>query len=50
MNVNRSLSLSATIQALPPAPEQGLAPLDRTVLFKYRTACRRYQVLADIRK
>jgi pyruvate formate lyase activating enzyme len=38
------------IEAVAPGQEQDLAPLDQPALFKYRRACRRYQVLADIRK
>ncbi len=45
-----SKKLPFVIEAVPPGPEQDLAPLDQPALFKYRRACRRYQVLADIRK
>jgi len=39
------------IQPMPPRKEDtGLAPLTPPQLFKYRTLCRRFMVMADIRK
>lgn len=38
------------IHPLAPLPGSGLAPLTAPELFKYRTLCRRFMVLADIRK
>jgi len=38
------------IRALSPSPELDIAPLPHTALFKYRTACRRYMVMAEIFK
>lgn len=38
------------IQPLAPLPDTGLSPLTLPQLFKYRTQCRRFMVLADIGK
>ena len=38
------------IETVLPGPEQELPPLDQPALFKYRSACRRYQVKTDIRR
>jgi pyruvate formate lyase activating enzyme len=38
------------VRALSPSPGLDIAPLPHTALFKYRTACRRYMVMAEIFK